>query len=330
MKKSPVIPLMSLIVAAMLALPAMAEEMRTFVDDAGNDVRIPVSPQRIVSMRGEQFTAPLVELGAPLVASSGRTDEAVNKGEPYPRGAYDLFGTTVGDDLTWIGSPGNPDLEAIAAVNPDLILIPDWQTDLLDPLQRIAPTVVIGIWSNPMLERYRKIADAAGKLDEFEERQRVYEQKLAVARAVVEDRLGDPSAVSVAIAEVFDNDLYVYRDYGAMSQALRDLGFSMPDLIAQIDDGNAQISPEILPQINADFMIGTYNLAFGAQAPSDRIAAWEALIPTWDEMLHAPRHNQHILLNREPMRALSFRSLEETMSILLSHLSTRDFVPLND
>ncbi|WP_404400403.1 ABC transporter substrate-binding protein [Pelagibacterium halotolerans] len=321
--------------AAALALTALAgaahaQETRIFVDDAGHEVEIPVAPQRIVSLRGEQFTAPLIELGAPIVGSSGRIDEVVNNGEPYVRGAYDLFDFRFeNSDVAWVGSPNDPDLEAIAATEPDLILIPDWQTDLYDQLSVIAPTVVIGIWSNPMLERYRKVADAAGKLDVYEAGLAGYQAKLERAREVVRQTIGDPSEVSIAIAEAWESDLIVYRDYGAMSQALRDLGFSMPDLIAGIEEGNTTVSAELLPEIDADFLIGTYNIGFG-QPPSERIAAWENLVPAWDEILHAPRNNQHFYINREPMRALSFRSLETTMEILLTHLATREFVPLGE
>lgn len=327
------------ILAASVAAQAQAQaqaqtqtqthETRLFTDDLGNEVEIPVRPQRIVSLRGEQFTAPLIELGAPLVGSSGLTNPDVNRGRPFVRGAYDLFGFDFeGSGVAWVGSPGEPDLEAIAALEPDLIFITDWQADLRDRLDVIAPTVVIGIWSNPMLERYRKIADAAGRLDAFEAGLAAYTFKRDRAREVVADAVGDPGAVSVAIAEVFGEEFYVYRDYAAISQVLRDLGVSMPDAIAGIEGGNAPFSPELLPEIDADFLIGTYTFTFDGQTPSDRLAAWDALIPGWDRVLHAPRHDQHILLDREPMRALSFRALETTLAILLTHLATRDFVPL--
>lgn len=320
----------TLAVLAALALPVAAQGMRTFTDDAGNTVEIALAPQRIVSLRGEQFTSALHELGAPVVASSGRVSEGVNDGRPYPRGAYDLFNLTFEDGgMAWIGNPNNPDLEAIAAADPDLILIPDWQTELYDQLSAIAPTVVVGIWGNPLLQRYRKVADAAGRLDAYAAMRAAYEAKLDKARAVVADRIGDPSQVSVAIAEVFDGELWVYRDYAALSQVIRDLGFSTPEFIAAIEGGNAQVSPELLPQIDADFLVGTYNVAFD-QPPSARLAEFDALVPGWDEVLHAPRHDQHILLDRETMRGVSFRALETTLAILLSHIVTRDFTPLQE
>lgn len=271
---------------AFLALPAAAQDcaegMRPFEHVAGATC-IPESPQRIVSVRGEQFTAPLRELGAPMVASAGRTDDGKNGGAPYPRGAFDLFDLTFEDSgLTWIGDPNSPDLEAIAAVRPDLILIPDWQEDLLDRFEAIAPTVAIGIHSNPMLERYRLVADAAGMLPEYEAGLERYRARLATARRVVADRLGDPSGVSVVIAEVFaDEGLVVMGDLGV---------------------ANEPVSVEMLPELQADFMIGTYNFAFG-EPPSQRFEAW-------GEVLHAPRHDQHFLIDREPMRALGLEPFD--------------------
>ncbi|SFQ64279.1 iron complex transport system substrate-binding protein [Roseivivax halotolerans] len=306
-----------------------AEGQRLFVHDHGQTC-IPETPERIVSLRGEQFTAPLWELGANLVGSSGRVDGSKNDGLPYPRGAYDIFGLTFSDsDLTWVGDPNNPDLEAIAGADPDLILIPDWQTDIYDQLSIIAPTVVIGIWSNPLLQRFEKIADAGGVLEEYEDRLSQFNTQLADGRRVVEDMIGDSSEVSVAVAEAFDGKLWVYKDYAALSHVIDELGFVTPPVIAQLKDGNAELSPEILPQIDSDFMVGTYNIAFD-QPPSTRLAEWDDLVPGWDEILHAPRHNQHLLLDRETMRGVSFRALENTLAIVLANIATRDFVPLNN
>lgn len=320
-----------LIVTALLAgfvFPASAEETRIFLDDAGNSVEIPVAPQRIVSLRGEYITTPLLELGAPVVGSSGRIDSPINNGQPYVRGAYDLFHFRFEDsDIAWVGNPNEPDFEAVAAAAPDLIFIPSWQAELHGQLSAIAPTLVIDVWHDQVLTGYRTIADAAGKLDEFEAGLTGYQATLERAREIISLTLGDPSEVSVALADVRNSGLHVSRSHGSLTQVLGDMGFGMPELIANTVNASTEISPELLHEIDADFLIGTYNLAFD-QSPVQCLEAWDALIPGWDEFLHAPRHNQHILLNREPLRALSFRSLETTMEILLSHLATRDFVPL--
>lgn len=308
---------------------AMATETRSFTDDLGHVIQIPVKPQRIVALRGEQFSAPLIELGAPLVGSSGRVDAGLNNGEPYVRGAYDALDFRFEDSgVTWVGSPNGYDFEQIAALNPDLIIIPDWDQDNYDKLSAIAPTAAIQVWGQGMLVRYRKVADLAGRLPEFERLNRRYQERLAHARSVVWDVIGDPSAVSVAIVEVFDGSVYAYRDYGTLSKALRDIGFAQPDYIAGLEDANAEISPEVIQRVDADFMVGTYSMAFG-QPITSRIDAWDQTIPGWRDVLHAPKHNQHFFMQRDEMRAVTFRSLNVVTSIVLGEIAGREFVPLN-
>ena len=70
------------IVIALLATPGFAQETRSFTDDAGRVVEIPLHPQRIVSLQDLFFTIPLIELGAPPVGSHGRVEE---DGTPYLR-----------------------------------------------------------------------------------------------------------------------------------------------------------------------------------------------------------------------------------------------------
>ncbi|MEM6428406.1 MAG: ABC transporter substrate-binding protein [Deinococcota bacterium] len=308
---------------------AFAQETRQYTDDLGRTVEIPVIPQRIVSVRGEQFTAPLWELGANIVASSGRAREGVNDGEPFPRGAYDLFNVDFRNSgLIWVGSPNEPDFEAIIAAEPDLIFIPDWQEDLLPQFEVIAPTVVIAIHSQPAMERYRKIADAAGMSNEFEALKARWEARLALARRTIEQELGDPANVSVAVVNTFDGQFYIYGNWGALSQVLTELGFSEPQVIAELGDENQEFSPERIQEVDADFWVGLfYPYTQTVSAIHDN---FDALVPGWNELLHAPRNNQFFIINQEPMRALSFRSLEETLAIVTSQIAQRDFVPLEE
>ena len=307
---------------------AAAAETRLFVDGAGNKVQIPVQAERIVALRGEQFVAPLVELGAPIVGSTGNFTEGVMDGEAVIRGAYDLFHTTFsGSGITHVGTSSQPDFEVIASLDPDLILLPDFRAEQYEQLASIAPTVIINIWSNSARKRYHRIADAVGRTERFEELQAVYDFRLDQARALTEKMIGDPSKVSVAIAEVRGNRFRVYKVYGAMSNVLDELGFSKPEIIAEIDGERLDLSPEQVQMIDADFLVTSYAEHF--KAPPAKIREnWDNLIPGWDQLLHAPRNNQHILISREPMRALSFRSMEEILAIYVANIVTRKFQPL--
>jgi iron complex transport system substrate-binding protein len=324
------IKLGALAVVGILALAnlAHAQETRLFVDDQGHEVTIPVTPQRIVSLRGEQFTAPLYELGANLVGSSGLVNEAVNGGLPYVRGAYDALDFRFEESgVTWVGSPNEHDYEAISAVEPDLIIVPDFAADDYDRLALIAPTVVLQVWGQDMLDMYAKVADLADREAEFERLSARYAERLERARQTLADTIGDPAAISVAVASAFEDRIAVYRDYGTLGQVLRDLGFSMPAVIAEMEDANADLSLELMPQIDADFMIDTYWTARG-QSPTQKLDAWDAAMPGWREVLHAGRHNQVFMINREEMRAVSFQALRSVLDIVISQIGTRDFVAL--
>lgn len=306
------------------------EGQRAFKHSAGESC-IPIKPQRIVSLRGEQFTAPLWELGAPVVGSTGiNRNKNINEGKPYPRGAYDLFDVTFEDDgIEYLGNPNQPDFEKIAALKPDLILVPNWNVKWYDQLSAIAPTVSVEIWGQPFEQRYQMIADAAGKLDEFNRLQRRYYRKLERAKQIVADRIADPSKVVISFAQArTDGKIHVYKTYAALSKAINDLGFAAPKIQTEIttEKGFQPVSPEKLPNIDGDFIIGTYSLALN-QTPSVIEADWENLVPNWKQHLFATKNNQYIFIDREQMRALSFRALEDTLNIVLANIAGRQFTP---
>ncbi len=319
--------LLMIIVLLSAQLAYAQEDTRIFIDGRGKEVEIPVQAKRIIALRGEQFTAPLIELGAPVVGSVGNIVSGFNDGKPFMRGAYDLFHAEFGDQINFIGTSAQVDLEKIASLSPDLILVPDFAMENVEQLSAIAPTVVINIWSNPALERYRRIADAAGYLDDFERLESIYNFRLEYARELTKLMVGDPAEVSVAIAEVRGQRFRVYKNYGAMSHILDELGFSKPKIIADMNGERLDLSPEQVQAINADFLVTSYSKNF-KMSPEDIKSNWDSLIPNWNKVLHAPQFNQHILIAREPMRALSFKSMEEILSIYISNIVMRDFTPL--
>lgn len=321
--------LLLLITLLPLIQTSQAQETRIFVDGQGHEVAIPVKAKRIVSLRGEQFTAPLIELGAPLVGSTGLIYASVNQGQPFIRGAYDLFNSRFEQSsLSFVGNPTQPDIEAIAALQPDLILVPDFAADSYQQLAAIAPTVVINIWANNARERYRRIADAVGMLGEFETLERDYDRELDNARNLIKQKLGDPTTISVAIAEVRGKRFRVYKNYGAMSLLLEELGFARPEVIENIQGDRLDLSPEQVQLINADFLVSSYTDSFGF-SPTELKANWDNLIPGWRYFLHAPRNQQHILIDRERMRALSFKAMREVLAVYMQRIVHQPFTPLD-
>ncbi|WP_198007003.1 ABC transporter substrate-binding protein [Roseobacter sp. CCS2] len=316
------------------ATPALAldcdEGMRAFTHDAG-ETCIPVDPQRIIAFDEQGITAPLYELGAPIVGSVGRIDVNYNDGEPYLRSLLDVANVTFeNSDMSFIGNWRTPDLEVIAGLQPDLIIILDFSMDLYDQLSAVAPVVVVPE-SDPMLDNYRMIADAVGRLDAFEEGLAAYERSLEFARGVLATTIDDPSDVTVAFVEpTFDEGIWVTREQYTLTQVINDLGFSQPQLVLDSEDPWSQISAEVAQQIDSDFMITTYTNIYEGDFAFDKAEAFEQSLPGWREFLHAPQNGQVILANREFIRPAMFQTLDRSLAIIMTNIVTKPFVPFEE
>jgi len=167
-----------------LILPAAAQEMRTFSDSAGQDVTIPADPQRIVALHDTSITLPLVELGKPPVGSLGRVRP---DGSRYLRAVETILHTTFENSgIGFVGQWAQFDYEAIAALQPDLIIgLSGCQDDLYDQLAAIAATVYVPCRPEDALDKIRMIADAAGIVDRYETRIGAYRDAIEQARSFI-------------------------------------------------------------------------------------------------------------------------------------------------
>ncbi len=104
---------------ALALTPALAQETRTLTDGTGTEVTVPADPQRVVALHDTSLTVALLDLGIEPIASHGRV---VDGGEPYIRSGKLITGYDFDNsDIEFVGNlPA--DVEAIAALEPDLIL----------------------------------------------------------------------------------------------------------------------------------------------------------------------------------------------------------------
>ena len=152
----------SAVAVTVLAVPALAQETRSFTDDAGRTVEILADPQRIASLQDLSITIPLIELGVYPVASHGRTTEA---GEGFIRSSKVLTGVDFDNsDITFLGNLP-VDVEAVAAAEPDLIITTPWQTAPVEQLEAIAPTIMLDDTVRGDFGMYEALAEITGTTD---------------------------------------------------------------------------------------------------------------------------------------------------------------------
>jgi len=293
--------------------PASAQDTRVFTDDIGRAVSIPVKPQRIVALQDLFFTIPLIELGVPPVGSFGRT---ADDGSPYILSGRLVTGVDFDNsDIVYVGG-GTPDLEAIAALKPDLIIAQPRTDAPVETMQAIAPTVVIDNGQHTGTGTYAVMADLAGVTERLAILEARYQSQIAQIRRVV-----DTENISVNIVYTYDGVLWSAYQFGALGQVLRDAGFRFPDVVEALGiGGEIEVGLERLQDLDADFVFMNYENDRG-QTPQDVHDAMEAAVPGYCDFLVSCQRNQLIVLPHNEAVATSYYTLGLMAMTVLSHMS---------
>lgn len=310
--------LLGLALALPLSLPALAQDTRSFTA-ANGTFDIPTEPQRIVALNDQIVALPLYELGARVVGSAGRIDA---EGKTFLRGGMDTLGIDYANtDIAFVGTFDALDIEAIAALEPDLI-IGGRYTDaaVIEQLQGVAPTLVIDNAALGLVETLRTLADVSGQAGNFDTRYQRYLDNVERTRSYIGDRAGLSATMTFIFPE--GQELWVYRTgLGAISQVLSDLGFAQPEAVAVLSETQSSWSPERIEDLDADFIFGFYRQQPDATPAAVR-AAYEAFAPGWCEALSACREGRFILLPG-PTFGSTMTGLELALELVESHVAGR-------
>ena len=305
---------------AALTQQANAQDTRVFTDDTGTEVTIPVDPQRIVSLHDSVLTVSMLELGVTPVGSMGRVDQ---DGVPFIRSAKTLTGVDFDNaDITFVGA-FPVDLEAIAALNPDLILTTQWQQAPVDQLRQIAPTVLIDYTARGDWGTYATVADIVGQAAQID----TMEARYAAAIAQIRERI-DTENIVVSTIHAKEDSLFVFNPYGNIGRVLYDAGFAQPQAVLDVPLNDfAEMSGELLPQFDGDFIITTFNGSV-ADTPDDVRGFFENLVPGYCDLLHACRSGQMYIIPREEASASTYDALLATAYTIQSIIGGSEFDPM--
>ncbi|WP_437614937.1 ABC transporter substrate-binding protein [Erwinia sp. V71] len=285
---------------------------RTVVDHAGYQVTLPEQPQRIVSLHDWTLTVMVHELGAPLVASTGRL---AADGTFYIRGARELFGLDF-SQLVLASVHGKLDPERIRALKPDVILANTGDyLAVRDTLSTIAPVVYFNPEQDrPMLELYHDLASWLGRDAEFSALTAHYQQKVAGLRQQ-HLQTDHPLSYIALLVNGRDGTIQVLKEYGALTTVMDDLGLQRMPVARSLSAGRDRvtISPELIELIDADYIVTSYLPDQGEDA-SNFARDMDRVAPGARQVLKAFRHGRIINLSRFEVYPPSVRGLESTLS----------------
>ncbi|MGQ0680058.1 MAG: iron-siderophore ABC transporter substrate-binding protein [Actinomycetota bacterium] len=267
------------------------------IEHAYGSTEVPSEPKRIVTV-GLNDHDPVFALGGrPLASSTWFSETVIN---PWAQEAAAGAAPQAFESY-------EPNVEAIAALQPDLILgifggiLEQGQYDLLS---RIAPTVAghpdFAVYETPWQEQTRMIGRALGRSARAEELVAGVERDFAAAAA----RHPEWEGASAVLASLFEQGrLGVYPGATPATSFLEQLGFVIPAELDEFFDESlfvAAISPERLDLIDRDLIV--------VDSPDQLRASGFLDLPTYRN-LEAVRQGRVVFPTSEVADGLSFRTV---------------------
>jgi iron complex transport system substrate-binding protein len=222
---------------------------RTVTHDLG-ETEVPANPQRIVAINSAAIEL-LATLGikpvgiAPWIGAGNPAQVPAHISE-----AMDLSG------VEFVGDANQPNLEAIAAVKPDLILMSGggYYQELYDQVSQIAPTVAYAAWPEDSPRSYWKeyfinTATALGKEAEAQEVIDAWQARVAefkAAAAVGEKR--------VSVTRLMPDQIMTYQKGSYSGAVLEDAGVKQTEGQEVVNFAET-IPMEELPKIDGDILL---------------------------------------------------------------------------
>jgi iron complex transport system substrate-binding protein len=266
--------------------PASGAGARTITHALGEST-IPATPQRIVALEWT-YVENLLALGIQPV---GVADiEGFNDWVKLP--------VALDPSVVDVGDRGEPNLEALAQLQPDLIIAPLFRVaDTYEELNAIAPTIVFDPYPTDenvtqfeeMRQTFLAIADLVGRAGEGEAVLARLNQKFAAARSQLEaaNRAGE----QFVLAQAFGGDavqVRLFTDNAMATEIVSQLGLENGWEGAFDQYGFTTVSIETLPEL------GDVNFFYVVQ-DDNNVFARDAILPLWESLPFVQQGNAYAL-----------------------------------
>ncbi|MEP0746902.1 MULTISPECIES: iron-siderophore ABC transporter substrate-binding protein [unclassified Coleofasciculus] len=197
------------------------------------ETKVPVNPQRVIVLGNLEN---VLALGIKPVGATTLGD-----------GEFLSYLRNQTEGITKLGINGQPSLEKILFLKPDLILGWSWDEEIYEKLSQIAPTVFVE-GSITWKEWLRTFAEALGKTPEAEKLLRNYNQRVETFKEQMGDRF---SQIQVSVVNFWADQVRIYMKRSFSGLILNDIGMLRPS--AQNKDKNSEnLSLELIPKMEGD------------------------------------------------------------------------------
>jgi iron complex transport system substrate-binding protein len=216
-------------------------ETKTVEDGVGRSVEVPVSPERVIVLDPGEVVFDLIELG---LVPEGATTDVTTVGGDFP----ELLGEDR-EEIEPVGDSTAPNLERIAALEPDLIFHnTEFSDPGLDRLSEIAPTVQYdsASFGPDPAERVEFVARVVGREEEAERLIGRWEARLAEAA----EKLGiEGETCSIVLLYAFEPSFNLFGPEYLTGYIAQRLGWEVvPEEVngEPLDDYSETLSLEVI------------------------------------------------------------------------------------
>ncbi|MGJ3251635.1 MAG: ABC transporter substrate-binding protein [Elainellaceae cyanobacterium] len=185
---------------------------------------------------------------------------AIHTGEAFdqPTQQIPYLGNQVTTQPVNLGTAMEPSLEAIAQLNPDLILGSIEELEgKYDILSQIAPTLLFRYrGTDNWQQSIQAIAQATGRKKQAKQVFDAYQQKIETVRHALKPVVENYPSVLMLASDNIERSLQIANDRDFCGSLMEDLGFQLVTLPGQTLNTTAQdISLEVLSDLNADLIV---------------------------------------------------------------------------
>ncbi|PTA42413.1 ABC transporter substrate-binding protein [Micromonospora sp. RP3T] len=275
------------------------------ISHAMGATKVPAAPKRVVVLDTDKIDTAL-SLG---VTPVGAATAGEAKSWPTYFGAEKLTG------ITEVGVLTEPDLEAINALKPDLILGSKFrQEKFYDELSAIAPTVFTEKVGVTWKENFLLDGRALGKEQEAKDLLATYEKRAKDVGA----KLGDPGARKVSIVRFIPGNIRVYGPDSFSGIVVGDTGLGRPErqrLDGKEDKRFDLVSAERVNEVDGDVVFVT---AYGEKAAAEQAKVTAGSL--WQGLSAVKAGRAHVVSDETWMTGIGVTAANKILDDLEKHL----------
>lgn len=282
------------------------------VTDMKGTVKIPANPQRIVDVSGSADELIILEMT--FVGSANTSMYDATTVPEYLQGYFTKHDVeTVGN---YSGSAGDLDLEKIAELNPDLIIMNIRHDSVYDQLCEIAPTVMLDddISYVDWKGRFQQLGEWFGKEDVVETWLADFDAQAAEYAEQIKAVIGDETFAVIEDNSVRSGTYYVYSTGGPGELVYDALELTTSSGVPE-DVWGAEVDAEYFSQIDANHIL---------YFSDDGTVGDTADLPTWQNLKAVQNGNVYCGIN-EQQYDLAYTSngkliyMERIVNAILGH-----------